>query len=60
MQWLSSISILGWYGNRFLWSLALPIVEKGVQAGGWKVTTAELHKFDEPTINQQSLERHGC
>lgn len=30
-----------------------------VHAGGWKVTNAELHKFDEPTINQQSLERHG-
>jgi hypothetical protein len=33
--------------------------EKGVHAGGWKVTNAELQKFCEPTINQQSLERHG-
>jgi hypothetical protein len=33
--------------------------EKGVHAGGWKVADAELHKFDEPTINQQSLERLG-
>jgi len=32
---------------------------KGLHAGAWKVTNAE-HKFDEPTINQQTLERHGC
>jgi hypothetical protein len=31
-----------------------------VHAGSWKVTNAELHKLAEPTINQQSLERHGC
>jgi len=31
----------------FLGVLALPIGEKGVHAGGWKVTNAKLHKFDE-------------
>jgi hypothetical protein len=32
---------------------------KRLHTGVWKVTNAELHKFDKPMINKQPPERHG-